>query len=110
MELKKVTAIIRGEFLERVEEKLQNMGVKGLTVTHVMGFGEQANVFTFTHNRLVRHTRIEIFTEKNRAEEIANAILEAAHTGTAGDGIVVILPVERIFRIRTKAEAQPSEI
>lgn len=108
MELRKVTAIIRSDALDRVEERLQNLGVKGLTVTNVKGFGEYANFFT--HTWLVTHSRIEIFTEKNRAEHIADVIMQAAHTGGAGDGIVVILPVERIFRVRTKAEAMPEEI
>jgi nitrogen regulatory protein P-II 1 len=108
MELRKVTAIIRSDTLDRVEERLQNIGVKGLTVTNVKGFGEYANFFT--HTWLVAHSRIEIFTEKTRAEQIANAIIQAAHTGGSGDGIVVILPVEKIFRIRTKTEAMPEEI
>jgi nitrogen regulatory protein P-II 1 len=108
MELRKVTAIIRSDALGRVEERLQNMGVKGLTVTNVKGFGEYANFFT--HTWLVTHSRIEIFTEKKRAEQIADAIILAAHTGGAGDGIVVILPVEKVLRIRTKAEAKPEEI
>jgi nitrogen regulatory protein P-II 1 len=108
MELRKVTAIIRSDTLDRVEERLQNIGVKGLTVTNVKGFGEYANFFT--HTWLVTHSRIEIFTEKNRAEQIAGAIMQAAHTGGAGDGIVVLLPVEKVFRIRTKNEAQPGEL
>lgn len=108
MELRKVTAIIRSDVLDRVEERLQNLCVKGLTVTNVKGFGEYANFFT--HTWLVTHSRIEIFTEKNRAEQIADAIMQAAHTGGAGDGIVVLLPVEKVLRIRTKAEAQPGEL
>ena len=108
MELRKVTAIIRCDALDRVEERLQDLGVKGLTVTNVKGFGEYANFFA--HTWLVTHSRIEIFTEKNRAEQIAAVIMQAAHTGGAGDGLVVILPVEKLFRIRTKAEAMPEEI
>lgn len=110
MELRKVTAIIRTEFLERVENRLEEIRVSGITVTHVKGYGEYANFYTLTHDLLVRHARIEIFTEKSRAEEIAREIVEAAHSGTPGDGIVVILPVERIFRIRTKTEPPYGEI
>lgn len=108
MELRKVTAIIRSQFLDRVEERLQDLGVKGLTVTNVKGFGEYANFFT--HTWLVTHSRIEIFAKKHQAEEIACTIMEAAHTGAPGDGIIVILPVEKVFRIRTKAEAKSAEI
>jgi nitrogen regulatory protein P-II 1 len=108
MELRNVVAIIRSDLLDGVEERLQDMGVKGLSVTNVKGFGEYANFLT--HNWLVTHSRIEIFTEKARAKEIANVITAAAHTGGPGDGIVVILPVEKVFRIRTKAEAKSEEI
>jgi nitrogen regulatory protein P-II 1 len=108
MELRKVNAIIRCDLLEQVEERLKDMLVKGLSVSHVKGYGEYSNFFT--HDWQVRHARIEIFTEKNRAEQIAQAIVETAHTGMEGDGIVVLLPVEKVFRIRTKAEAQPGEI
>jgi nitrogen regulatory protein P-II 1 len=108
MELRKVTAIVRSDLLDKVEERLQDSHVRGLSVSHVKGYGEYANFFT--HNWLVRHARIEIFTEKHRAEEIAKIILEAAHTGGEGDGLVAILPVEKVFRIRTKSEAGPGEI
>jgi nitrogen regulatory protein P-II 1 len=102
MECRKVNAIIRSDVLERVEERLRNMGVRGISVSHVKGFGEYANFFK--HNWLVRHARIEIFAERSRAEEIARVIVEAAHTGVEGDGIVAILPVEKVIRIRTQTE------
>jgi nitrogen regulatory protein P-II 1 len=108
MEIRKVTAIIRSDMLGRVEGRLQDMLVKGLCVSCVKGYGEYANFFA--HDWMVMHARIEIFTEKARAEEVAEAIMEAAHTGGQGDGIVAILPVERVFRIRTKSDARPGEI
>jgi len=108
MELRKVTAIIRTEVLEKVEKRLKEMGVKGITVTRVKGYGEYANFFS--RDWLVTHARIEIFTEKAKAEKAAAVIMEAAHSGVPGDGIVVILPVEKIFRIRSQSEASPHEI
>jgi nitrogen regulatory protein P-II 1 len=56
---------------------------------------------------MVTHSRIEIFTEKNRAEEIAHAIMEAAYSGTPGDGIVVILPVEKVFLFGREPRRSP---
>lgn len=50
---------------------------------------------------MVRHARIEIFTEAGRAEDIADAIIEAAHAGRQGGGIVVVLPVDTVRRVRT---------
>ncbi len=108
MNLKKVNAIIRCEALEKVERKLQDMGVRGVTVSQVKGFGEYAN--TYTRNWLVTHARIEIFTEEIQADAIAEAIIEAAHTGVSGDGMVAILPVDKLLRIRTKRNACADEL
>jgi nitrogen regulatory protein P-II 1 len=108
MELRKVTAIIRSSSLKQVEERLQGMNVKGLSVSNVKGYGEYANFFT--HGWMITHSRIEIFTEKSNAERIALAIMEAAHTGVSGDGFIAILPVEKMYRIRRRAEARIDEI
>jgi nitrogen regulatory protein P-II 1 len=108
MELRKVNAIIRSRLLEEVEEQLKKIGIRGLTVTRVKGYGENKSIWS--QDWLGSHARIEIFTGKAKAEEIANVIMEVAHTGGPGDGIVCILPVEKIFRIRTKSEIRPDEI
>lgn len=108
MELRKVTAIIRSSSLQQVEERLQVMNVRGMSVSNVKGYGEYANFFT--HDWQVTHSRIEIFTEKSNAEKIARAIMETAHSGKSGDGFIAILPVEKLFCIRTGAEAIRDEI
>jgi nitrogen regulatory protein P-II 1 len=108
MEFKKVAAILRNELLDRVLEQLKKIGVKGLTVTAVKGCGENKNILA--KHWFITHARVEIFTEKNKADEIVAAIMEVAHTGGPGDGIVCILPVEKVFRIRTRSEARPDEI
>jgi nitrogen regulatory protein P-II 1 len=56
------------------------------------------------------YARLEIYCETSRAEEIAQAIMDTAHTGQSGDGIVAIIPVERMYRIRSKTEAKHEEI
>lgn len=108
MEYKKINAIIRSTALEEVENKLKEMGVKGISVSRIKGYGEYANFFN--HHWYVEHARIEIFTEHKRADEIASIIIDTAHTGGKGDGIVAILPLDKLFRIRTKSEAEPEEI
>ena len=108
MEQREVNAIVRSEVLERVEKRLSELRVKGLNVTHVKGYGEYKNFFS--RSWFVQYARIQIYTEKSRASEIAQAIIESGHTGAPGDGIVAILPVENIFRIRSKAEAKIDEI
>ena len=108
MEWRKVTAILQGSRLEEVERRLGEVGVHGISVTRVQGHGEYKNFFG--RDWSVTHARIEVFSTASKAEEIAQAIMDATSTGSAGDGIVAILPVERIYRIRTKAEAHADEI
>ena len=108
MELKKIIAIIRSGLLRDVEERLKKIGVRGLTVTRVKGYGEDKAIWA--QDWLGEHARIEIFADKTKADAVAAAIMEVAHTGTPGDGIICFLPVEKIFRIRTKSEVKPDEI
>jgi nitrogen regulatory protein P-II 1 len=108
LEFRKVTAIVRAEVLERVERRLQELGVPGLSVTRVKGYGEYANFFA--RDWLVEHVRIEIFVTRQRAAEIAAAIVTAGRTGAKGDGIVAVLPVEAVYHVRTGALATPGDL
>ncbi len=108
MDYRKITAIIQREVLEKVEQKLQSMGVEGISVTKVKGYGEYADFYS--KDWMVSHARIEIFTIESRADDIAEAIIETAHVGLEGDGIVAVLPVEKLYRIRTRTEATIDEI
>lgn len=105
MGLRKVVAIIRNDALEKVEARLVDLRVKGISVTKVKGYGEYANFFK--PDWMVTHSRVEIFIEEAKADQIATAIMEVAHTGMEGDGIVAILPVLKLYRIRTKTEVLP---
>lgn len=100
MKFRKVTAIIRPERLEAVEECLKKLVVPGISVTKVKGYGERANFFK--PDWLCQHVRIEVFIDVAQADEIAAAIMDAAHTGVEGDGIVAVLPVDSVYHIRTK--------
>src|SRR5689334_5911628 len=105
MEFAKVTAIMRNAVAENVELALEKAGVGGFTVTKVTGVGEWEQKFSLFSGPST-HFEIEIFTEADRAEQIAGVIMDAAHTGSVGDGIVAILPVHKVFRIRTKTLAK----
>ncbi len=107
MGFRKIVAIVRNEALEKVEGRLVDMNVKGITVTQVKGYGEYANFFN--PDWLVTHSRIEIFTDGTRTDDIAGAIMEVAHTGMEGDGIIAVIPVEKLFRIRTRSEITQEE-
>jgi nitrogen regulatory protein P-II 1 len=105
MELRKVVAFIRNSSLPEVEEELRKLGIKGISVFQVKGYGEYANFSK--KDWMVTSTKIEIFTELSHVEPIVKTILETASHGLEGDGIVAVLPVEKMYRIRTKAEVDP---
>ena len=107
MDIKQIVAIIRRDKLEEVEEKLQGMGVERINVSKVKGYGEYHDFFA--QDWMVEEVRLEIFTRKGKVETITAAIMDAAHTGVPGDGIVAVVPVEKFFLIRTRAEAIPDE-
>ena len=108
MELKKVIASVRTQVLGEVEERLTNLRVKEISVTRVKGYGEFA---TFMHPEWrFTHARIEIYAEQSLVDLIVEAILSSAHSGIAGDGIVAVHSVEKLYRIRTKSEITAEEI
>ncbi|MDY7018431.1 MAG: P-II family nitrogen regulator [Nitrospirota bacterium] len=104
--LKKVEAIIKPFKLDDVKEALNAVGIKGLTITEVRGFGRQRG-----HTELYRGSeyvvdflpkvKIEVVVPEAQAEEVVQAIVGAARTGRIGDGKVFVIPVEDIVRIRT---------
>jgi nitrogen regulatory protein PII len=104
--MKKIEAIIKPFKLEDVKEALGEIGIQGMTVTEVKGFGRQKG-----HTEIYRGSeytvdflpkvKIEVVIEADRADEVATAIVDAATTGKIGDGKVFISPVEQAIRIRT---------
>lgn len=96
----KIVAIIRPDMLEKVEESLQQSTVPGVSIMPIQGYGEYANFYR--QDRLVQHIQVEVFIAKKRATEIAELVMQAAHTGADGDGIVAIIPVDSVYHIRTK--------
>lgn len=107
MELKKVTAIIRSDQLEDLEDRLKGSGIPGVTVEHVKGYGECANFYA--RDWMSRYARLEIVTDDRQARNIVNAIAEVVHTGTPGDGIVYVVPVEQLQRIRDRHTARSAQ-
>ena len=107
MDVKLIIAIIRRDKLEPVEQKLRDTGVERINVSKVKGYGEYHDFFA--RNWMVEEVRIEVFTRKDEVETVTAAIMEAAHTGLPGDGVVAVVPVEKIFLIRTQSVATPEE-
>ena len=104
MSFRKVTATVSCDALEKVESALQAIGVGGISVTKVKGYGEYVDLYK--RDWMTVHCRIEVFTSAQRAEKVARTIIDAAHSGLKEDGIVAILPVENLYRIRTRAPVE----
>ena len=104
--MKKVEAIIKPFKLDEVKDKLNEIGVQGITVTEVKGFGRQKG-----HTELYRGAeyvvdflpkiKMEIVIGDDLVEEVTNTIVKAAQTGRIGDGKIFITSLEDTIRIRT---------
>jgi nitrogen regulatory protein P-II 1 len=104
--MKLIVAIVRSERLSQVLEALYRAEVRGLTVSGVQGHGgemEQVETYRGVTVKMVLHdkVRLEIGVSENFVESTVQAILSSARTGEVGDGKVFVLPVERVYRIRT---------
>ena len=104
--MKLIVAIIRPEKLNDVLERLYRADVRGLTVSRVTGHGgetEQVETYRGTTVKVELHekVRLEIGVSDPFVEVTVGAILAGANTGAVGDGKVFVLPVERVYRIRT---------
>ncbi|HTZ18988.1 MAG TPA: P-II family nitrogen regulator [Dissulfurispiraceae bacterium] len=104
--MKKIEAIIKPFKLDEVKDALNEIGIQGMTVTEVKGFGRQKG-----HTELYRGAeyvvdfipkiKIEIVTSDALAQKVVSVIETAAKTGKIGDGKIFVYPVEDILRIRT---------
>lgn len=104
--MKLIVAIIRPDKLNEVLERLYRAEVRGVTVSRVMGHGgetEQVETYRGTTVKVELHekVRLEIGVSDPFVEVTVGAILASARTGDVGDGKVFVLPVERVYRIRT---------
>ena len=105
--MKKIEAIIKPFKIEEVKDALNEIGIEGMTVTEVKGFGRQKG-----HTEIYRGSeytvdflpkiKIEVVIADSAVEAAIAAIIRAAKTGKIGDGKVFVLPVENAIRIRTE--------
>ena len=106
MVVKMVTAVVKPQMLDNVKEALKGIGMTGLTVTEVRGFGRQGG-HTETYRGaeytidLVPKLRVEVLCAGDDADKVMETIRAAAFTGKIGDGKVWVLDVERLVRVRT---------
>ena len=104
--MKKIEAIIKPFKLDDVKEALNEMGIKGMTISEVKGYGRQKG-----HKEIYRGAeyvvdfipkiKLEIIVEAELVEQVVECIRQAANTGKIGDGKIFVLPVEEVVRVRT---------
>jgi nitrogen regulatory protein P-II 1 len=104
--MKKIEAIIKPFKLEEVKEALSKIGIKGMTVTEVKGFGRQkghTEVYRSAEYKIdfLAKVKIELVTPDEIIPQVIETIERAAKTGKIGDGKIFIFPVEEVIRIRT---------
>ncbi len=104
--MKKIEAIIKPFKLDDVKEALNGLGIKGMTISEVKGYGRQKG-----HTEVYRGAeyvidfqpklKIEIIVKADQVDTVVDAIVAAAKTGKIGDGKIFILPIESVVRVRT---------
>lgn len=109
--MKKIEAIIKPFKLEEVKDKLHEIGIEGMTVTEVKGFGRQKG-----HTEIYRGSeytvdflpklKLELVTSDNKVEDAISAIIKGAKTGKIGDGKIFVSNVEEAIRIRTEEKGE----
>jgi len=111
IEMKKIEAIIRPFKLDDVREALSEIGVRGMTLTEVKGYGRQKG-----HTELYRGSeykidflpkiKIEIIAAEAMVDNIVSTIVKAARTGQVGDGKIFVSPVDDVIRVRTEESGE----
>jgi nitrogen regulatory protein PII len=104
--MKLVTGIIKPFKLDEVKEALRSVGVNGLTVTEVQGFGRQrghTEVYRGAEYQVdfVPKVKVEVLAEEDQVQLVVDAILKTARTGKIGDGKIYVTGAEQVWRIRT---------
>ena len=104
--IREIEAIVKPFKLDEVKEQLQAVGIHGMTVSDVRGFGRQRGHTELYHGaayvaELFPKTKIELIIPDHLEEIVIDTIIAAAHTGSIGDGKIFVTPVKEVVRIRT---------
>jgi len=104
--MKKIEAIIRGERLDPVKAGLEAIGINAMTITDVLGRGEQKGL-EFSHRAgkyrvdFLPKVKVEVIVPNSIASKVVDSIINCARTGEIGDGKIFVSPVEEVIKIRT---------
>ncbi len=109
--MKKIEAIIKPFKLDDVKDALNGIGITGMTISEVKGYGRQKG-----HTEIYRgaeyvvdfipKVKIEIVVDADHVDQVVETVREAANTGKIGDGKIFVIPIERVIRVRTGEEGR----
>jgi nitrogen regulatory protein P-II 1 len=104
--MKLITAIVKPFTLDDVKDALERLGVLGMTVSEVQGYGRQKGHTVVYRGAeyavdFIPKARVEVVVDDEQADKVCDVVIEAARTGKIGDGKVWVSPVESIVRVRT---------
>ncbi|KAJ4727863.1 Nitrogen regulatory protein P-II-like [Melia azedarach] len=111
----KVEAILRPWRVQQVSSALLKMGIRGVTVSDVRGFGSQGGSTErhggseFSEDKFVAKVKMEIVVSKDQVEAVLDKIIEEARTGEIGDGKIFLVPVSDVIRVRTGERGEEAE-
>ncbi|XP_010522842.1 PREDICTED: nitrogen regulatory protein P-II homolog [Tarenaya hassleriana] len=111
----KVEAIIRPWRIQHVSSALLKIGIRGVTVSDVRGFGAQGGSTErhggseFSEDKFVAKVKMEIVVKKDQVESVIDTIIDGARTGEIGDGKIFVLPVSDVIRVRTGERGEDAE-
>ncbi|XWS31870.1 hypothetical protein CRYUN_Cryun23aG0112700 [Craigia yunnanensis] len=111
----KVEAILRPWRIQQVSSALLKMGIRGVTVSDVRGFGAQGGSTErhggseFSEDKFVAKVKMEIVVSKDQVETVVDKIIEEARTGEIGDGKIFLIPVSDVIRVRTGERGEKAE-
>jgi nitrogen regulatory protein P-II 1 len=108
MAFKKVTAIVRIDCVPKVETGLEELNISGMSVVKGKGHGGYANFFSTNWD--VEHAQVSVFVNDAQVQEVVETIMDVAHCGTSGDGIISVMPVEELYSIHSKAQVRSEEL
>lgn len=98
----KIHAYVRCHRREQIEQALFNIGIKGFSFCRVKGAGEYVNLFR--RNHLVEHIQFEVIVPEEKVDAAVEVIMNAASTNAPGDGLIAVMPIRRLYRIRDRTE------
>ena len=108
MAINLIIAIVRESQTKPIVSKLYENNIPGVTISTVRGYGEQVNAYS--QDITQENTRIEIFVAEKYTDHIVDIIMETAHTGMEGDGVLAVIPVTTMYQIRDGSQLKDQQL